>query len=114
MVFIMTDGEPTDDYRSGIAEFKSYKWGTVIACIIGPYADQMVLREITENVVVLERGCPIEIAAFFQWISLTISATCNNNELPPPPSEITLGITPAKQQYMTETRKASPEEMAGW
>mgnify|MGYP007025191231 CR=1 FL=1 len=35
LVFIMTDGEPTDDLNKGLAEFKKRKWGMVVACAAG-------------------------------------------------------------------------------
>ena len=35
LVFILTDGEPTDDLNKGLAEFKKRKFGMVVACAAG-------------------------------------------------------------------------------
>ena len=93
MVFIMTDGLPTDDYISGIAEFKSYKWGSVIACGYGSHPTIEILSELSQKVVVLDNtdGWWTEkISTFFQWVSHTISATCDNDDIPQPPPEISV------------------------
>ncbi|MDR1084020.1 MAG: VWA domain-containing protein [Deltaproteobacteria bacterium] len=101
MVFIMTDGTPTDDITSGLSDFKAYKWGVVVACAAGSGARTDVLTQIAgENVVVLETADSNSIAAFFRWVSSSISTTSKKvesgsdlsglNTLPPPPSEISL------------------------
>ena len=35
LVFLMTDGEPTDDITHGLAEFRKRKTGMVVACAAG-------------------------------------------------------------------------------
>lgn len=101
LVFIMTDGSPTDNVEPGIAEFNKYKWGIVVACAAGPRADQSVLLRLTENVVTLDTADSTTIAAFFKWVSSSISASSKKvdeggsdegfiSELPPPPPEISL------------------------
>src|SRR5690606_33692841 len=39
LVFIMTDGVPTDDWQRGLTEFKNRKTGIVVACAAGSGAD---------------------------------------------------------------------------
>ena len=39
LVFIMTDGIPTDDWQSGLAEFKKRKTAFTVACAAGNGAD---------------------------------------------------------------------------
>jgi uncharacterized protein YegL len=51
MVFIMTDGSPTDDWQAGLAEFKKRNFGAVIACAAGRGARTDVLKQITDTVV---------------------------------------------------------------
>ena len=60
LVFIMTDGVPTDNLNTGLAEFKKRKFGTVVACAAGAGADTNTLKQITENVVSLIS--PVETA----------------------------------------------------
>ena len=70
LVFIMTDGVPTDDnWQEGLNEFKKYPWGKVVACAAGPSADISVLQQITSTIVQLDVANPSTIRSFFQWVS---------------------------------------------
>jgi uncharacterized protein YegL len=99
LVFLMTDGQPTDDWREGLAEFRKIKTGMVIACAVG--TDTSVLKQITEVVVSLATADSATIGAFFKWVSASISTSSKKvdlaksestqiSELPPPPPQITL------------------------
>lgn len=101
LVFIMTDGEPTDKIESGLSEFQKIKWGIVVACAAGSHANVDVLKRIAgENVIRLDTADSNSIAAFFKFVSSSISATSKKvdsgtetgrlDELPPPPPEISL------------------------
>jgi uncharacterized protein YegL len=97
LVFIMTDGSPTDDIKEGLEAFKKCKTGVVVACAAGAGANTKVLKEITEVVVRLDVADSATIGAFFKWVSASIGASvpkqngkevADANELPPPPPEI--------------------------
>ena len=100
LVFIMTDGYPTDSVDEGLAKFKQYHWGTVVACAAGDQCDEELLAKITGNVVKLATADQNSIAAFFKWVSASVSTSSKKidagggdstmDELPPPPPEITL------------------------
>jgi len=101
LVFIMTDGQPTDDWEKGLNEFRKVKTGMVIACAAGPQADTKILKQITEVVVSLDTADSSTIGAFFKWVSASISTSSKKvdltkaesseiSELPPPPPQITL------------------------
>ena len=103
LVFIMTDGGPTDDWRAGLAEFKKRKVGITIACGAGSGADNSVLKQITDIVVSLETADSSTIKAFFKWVSASISTGSQKvenglaeigglKELPPPPPEVNIVI----------------------
>jgi uncharacterized protein YegL len=103
LVFIMTDGMPTDDWKSGLAEFQKRKAGIVVACAAGNNADTDVLKQITENVVSLETADTQSIGKFFQWVTASIGVSSTKvedsgkevgglNELPPPPSELNIVV----------------------
>ncbi len=64
LVFLMTDGGPTDDWRKGLNEFKAAKKGVVVACAAGHDADTGVLKEITEIVLQLDTADSSSIKAF--------------------------------------------------
>jgi len=101
LVFIMTDGLPTDDWQAGLQEFQSAKVGMVIACAAGPGADANMLKSVTNDVVSLDTADTATISSFFKWVSASIATTSTKvelskteasslSELPPPPPEITL------------------------
>jgi uncharacterized protein YegL len=103
LVFIMTDGLPTDDWKSGLVEFQKRKAGIVVACAAGNNADTDVLKQITENVVSLETADTQSIGKFFQWVTASIGVSSTKvedsgkevgglNELPPPPSELNIVV----------------------
>jgi len=103
MVFLMTDGLPTDDWQAGLAEFQKRKFGIVVACAAGTGADTTVLKQITDNVVALDTADTASLRAFFKWVSASISTGSQKvesggkeiaglNELPPPPAEINVVI----------------------
>jgi uncharacterized protein YegL len=101
MVFLMTDGGPTDDWQAGLREFQKRKFGVVVACAAGTRADSQVLKQITENVVMLDTADTASLRAFFKWVSASISTSSQKvessgkeitglDQLPPPPSEINI------------------------
>lgn len=103
LVFIMTDGEPTDDLRKGLDEFKKRKWGMVVACAAGSGANTDTLKKITECVVSLDTADSATIKAFFKWVSASVSSgsmkveetgteATTLSELPPPPPEVNIVV----------------------
>ena len=99
LVFLMTDGGPTDDWRKGLNEFKAAKKGVVVACAAGHDADTAVLKEITEIVLQLDTADSSSIKAFFKWVSASVSVGSQKvdagkkeviglDDLPPPPPEV--------------------------
>lgn len=103
LVFIMTDGIPTDNWQSGLAEFKKRKTAFTVACAAGSGADTSILKQITENVVSLDTADSASIGKFFQWVSASIGISSSKvedsgkevqglNELPPPPSELNIVV----------------------
>lgn len=103
LVFIMTDGEPTDDLNKGLTEFKKHKFGMVVACAAGQGANTNTLKKITESVVQLDTADSATIKSFFKWVSASVSAGSMKveetyqdlgglSELPPPPPEVNIVI----------------------
>jgi uncharacterized protein YegL len=102
LVFIMTDGGPTDNWQKGLAELQKRKVGMIIACAAGQGADTNVLKQITEIVVQLDTADSATIKAFFKWVSASISTGSQKvesntevgtlNELPPPPPEVNIVV----------------------
>ncbi len=101
LIFIMTDGVPTDDWRAGQAALSQVRTGVVVACAAGRDADTSILRELTDAVVQLDTADAERIAAFFKWISASISTGSQKvdltkkdlsqlGDLPPPPPEVNI------------------------
>lgn len=100
MMFLMTDGVPTDNPKSGIDRFRKMKWGVAVSCAAGSGADTKLLDRITpECVVSLDTADSASIAAFFKWVSSSVSVSSQSvndahkevdglDQLPPPPPEV--------------------------
>jgi len=103
MVFIMTDGIPTDDWQPGLQEFLKRKTGVTVACAAGAKADTASLQKITNNVLRLDHTDSQTMNKFFTWVSASIGTTSEKiehsgkdvsglEELPPPPPELNVVI----------------------
>jgi uncharacterized protein YegL len=100
LLFVFTDGKPSDMplYREKIIEIKNLNFGAVVGCAAGLKADDVILKELTENVVHLDSADSSTLKQFFKWVSETIEqgnksqGTGESITLPPPPSEITVVI----------------------
>jgi uncharacterized protein YegL len=97
LIFLMTDGQPTDDWETAAARIKQKKVGNIIACAAGSGADSRILKQITEIVVELRNLEPDALKAFFKWVSGSIKTTSQGLaqvtpdapvNLPPPPPVI--------------------------
>ena len=77
VLFLMSDGNPTDDYLSGLNELKNnnwYKYAIKVALAIGNDADKNVLKEFTGN---LESVITVHTPeALRKWIrKVTVTST---------------------------------------
>lgn len=104
LVFIMTDGQPTDSWEQPADLLKKQKIANIIACAAGNSANELVLKRITESVIKLRDVSPDTFKAFFQWVSASISqssASVNSSpkegqgiNLPAPPASAGFQIIP--------------------
>lgn len=93
LVFLLTDGAPTDNLDEGIEALKSVSTGNIIACAAGANANTNTLRKITNNVLMMNNLTAGDLAAFFAWVSGSIKAYSKSIDakpgeaiqLPPPP-----------------------------
>jgi len=103
LIFLMTDGEPTDDWKKGLSDFQKQKVGMVVACAAGSGANTGILKQITDVVVQLDTADSATIKAFFKWVSASVSTGSQKiessgkdvsgfNELPPPPPEVNIVV----------------------
>ncbi len=95
LVFILTDGSPSDmeEFNKAVARLKDVKVANIIACAAGSKADTTYLRQITENVLMMNTLSAGDMAQFFAWVSGSIKMSSKSVdakpggpiELPPPP-----------------------------
>lgn len=95
LVFILTDGSPTDPetFRQAVQNLKSVKTANIIACAAGSNADTTYLKQITESVLMMNTLSAGDMAQFFKWVSGSIKMSSKSLdakpggaiELPPPP-----------------------------
>ena len=71
LLFIMTDGSPSDiqAYREAIPKIKNRNFGNVVACAAGPKAKSEMLKELTDSVVCMDTMDSAGLSHFFKWVS---------------------------------------------
>lgn len=101
LVFLMTDGHPTDDWEKIADEIgnkvKDNKtFGRFVALGAGGGADTEVLKRLTNDVLLIHEMKPDALKAYFKWVTQSIVAGSKSAEvaaggsspLPPPPPDI--------------------------
>jgi len=98
MLFIMTDGSPSDlmVFKEVLPKVKTCNFAEIIACAAGPKANTDYLKQLTDHVVVLDSMDSSAFAQFFKWVSDSITAGSMSagvegsmdSKLPPPPPEV--------------------------
>lgn len=85
IVFLFTDGVPTDDTQNAIAEWKQnwQRTANMVAISFGDSADTRILAELTENVLHFKNATTDDYNKFFKWVTDSIktsSISVENNE----------------------------------
>jgi len=102
MLFIMTDGAPSDTacFNEMVLKIRQRQFGRIIACAAGPKAKESYLKQLTDTVVSLDTTDSAAFARFFQWVSASVEQSSGaagagmnkTTPLPPPPDEIQIVI----------------------
>ena len=77
IVFLFTDGVPTDDTSAAVSEWRN-KWGktaNLIAISIGENVDLTVLTQLTDNVLEFKNTGPEAFSKFFKWVTDSIKVS---------------------------------------
>ncbi len=98
LLFLMTDGSPSDvyAYQQMLPTIKQLNFAIIVACAAGPKAKTESLLQLTNQVVVLDSMDSNSFASFFKWVSASVVAgsssagVTDSISLPPPPAEIQL------------------------
>jgi uncharacterized protein YegL len=105
MLFIITDGSPSDlmAFRESLPKIRESQFSEIVACAAGPKANTDYLFQVTKNVVVLENMDSSSFTQFFKWVSDSILANISGmieapvsdgtetgvvNDLPTPPPAV--------------------------
>jgi uncharacterized protein YegL len=102
IIFLLTDGAPTDEYRSSldrVKQRKEKKSVTLIALGCGSQANMDLLKEVANIALRLEDTTPQGIKDFFKWVTNSLGAASKGAsvgggdlQLPPPPATLTIHI----------------------
>lgn len=95
LVFILTDGAPSDveDFKKAAEQLKTMKTANIVACAAGADANITYLKMLTDNVLIMNTLSAGELTEFFAWVSGSIKMTSKSVEaradapleLPAPP-----------------------------
>lgn len=78
LIFLLTDGAPTDEWRTPVNKMKQRKtsrMGAFVAVGCGPNVNMTVLKEITPDVLTMNDTSGDSIKQFFKWVSSSIQKT---------------------------------------
>lgn len=78
LVFLLTDGRPTDNYRDEIPRLQALRGSrrpVIVALGCGPDVDPAMLAQVTDNVFLMHNMSPEAIKGFFKWMSGSIAKT---------------------------------------
>jgi|SRR5208283_1346005 len=78
LVFILTDGEPTDDWHKSVENFRLRGLATIVACGAGPEVNDATLKRLGDKVVRLKDTQPGTLGAFMKWVSASVATTTHS------------------------------------
>lgn len=96
LLFVMTDGKPTDlmAYDEAVQKVKCHLFSNVVACAAGPKAKTDPLKKLTDNVYTIDNMDSSTFRKFFQWMTIGVQqggktmGVSDRAEMPPPPAEV--------------------------
>ena len=76
IVYLLTDGKPTDLVSSAVTKWKNeyVNKATLIAIAIGNFADSGVLKQLTEHAFMLENTNNENFTKFIKWITASVAS----------------------------------------
>jgi uncharacterized protein YegL len=100
LLFIMTDGKPSDlmKFKEMSGKIRKGQFGNIVACGAGPKVKEEYLKMLTDNITMLEYMDSASFEAYFKWVSEIVNqgsksaGTDRDLELPPAPKELNIVI----------------------
>jgi len=83
VVFLITDGKPTDSPEKSVQRWKSdyAAHASMVAITLGTNADMQILGQLTENILALENASEEEFREFIDWVSASVKAQSQKVEI---------------------------------
>lgn len=77
IVFLFTDGNPTDNYKKAFERWgqRYRRHASLIVVLLGEQVNAGIFRELTENILMLHRTDTESFKKFFKWITASIQTT---------------------------------------
>lgn len=77
IIFLFTDGNPTDDYYNAFKRWNDHyrKHCNLIAISIGDNVNVLTIAQITDNILLLKDTDPSSFNQFFKWVTASIKST---------------------------------------
>ena len=95
LVFLLTDGEPTDEWRGQLARLKAFRDNQrplIVALGCGGGVNEAMLHEVTENVFLMHNTDAATLRSFFKWVSGSIARV--SQAVSGAGAQSNMGITP--------------------
>ncbi|MDX8376576.1 MAG: TerY-C metal binding domain-containing protein [Mariprofundales bacterium] len=76
IVFLITDGKPTDKPQKAVNRWKEKyaSHAAMVAITLGKNADIQILKQLTDNVLTLEGSSDEDFRKFIEWVSASVKA----------------------------------------
>ena len=97
LVFLFTDGHPTDNdvFPEAVKRVKEMRWGQFVACAGGRNADVNKLWEIADTILMMDELSQESFQQYFKWVSASIvSSMTPNGQQPQLPGGVNLVKSP--------------------
>lgn len=77
LIFLFTDGNPTDDYAAAFRRWneKYRKHCSLVAVSIGENVNVLTLAQITDDILLLKDTDPESFKKFFKWVTASVKTT---------------------------------------
>jgi len=83
LVFLITDGKPTDQPQASVTRWqKDYTdQVSMVAITLGKNADMQILKQLTDDVLTLENSTEEDFRKFIEWVSASVKAQSQQIEI---------------------------------
>lgn len=89
MVFLFTDGEPTDRWRDPAKRLRDSHRVNLVACGAGPAVNTATLDALSDTVIRLHDTAPGTLTSFLRWVTVAVTAASHSlgtgRDAPPVP-----------------------------